>query len=723
MWKYKKMKFYYHQQAFLRLSGRPKIHFLPVKKITAWLSQTVFELTYRTGYVVYKCFCLFRQFFFGHIKKTSKSFRFRLVRFRQTRPAMNLIIFTIVLLLPFGLTETFRLAANAVETKDRALQFTAMGLKKLQQAKNDLNQQDFQSAGNSFLLAERSFKTSKENLSQMGSLLGGLVNFIPIKRQADLLLDTASQAAQVGSEFSFFAEQMDQLQITPAGFVTTGDFGFSELTDRMEASLIKIGRGLELIDTNLTNIDPNVLPAAYRDNFAEKTNDFKELIKNFQNLKNLFEIFRLTFAGQSRILLLLENNNELRPTGGFVGSFASLNIDKGSIKSMKIDSIYALDGQLQENIAPPQPIFNVNSRWYLRDANWFADFPSSAKKLSAFYEKEGGETPDIVIAMTPNLIMDLLRLTGPVEMPKYEVTLDANNFVELTQVVSSDYATMPENKPKQILADLVPVLLDRLAKLTDEQKPELLTALQKNLNEKQILLYSQNPQLQNLYEAFGWSGKVLDTDRDYLSIINANLGGTKSDLAVEQKVKLETEILSNGTIINRLTISRHNRLPEMNQTFNDSFIRVLVPEGSKLLENQGFDYKPLDMERPLDQKTDDEVMAWQKGTVRDVISGTLIGTESKKTFFGNWQKLTGGQTRDIVLVYQLPFKLKDVDRYSLLLQKQAGALNESFTQEVRFEDRKLEWSNFQPQNLTANSYSQTLALNRDQMLGAVFVHR
>lgn len=636
---------------------------------------------------------------------------------------MNLMIFVIVLLLPFGLIEVFRLAADAVETKDRALQFTALGLEKLQQAKNDLNKQDFQSAGNSFLLAERSFKTSKENLSQMGSLLGGLVNLIPIKRQADLLLDTASRAAQVGSEFSFFAEQVNQLQITPAGFVTTGDFKFSELTSRMETSLMKIGRGFELINENLKNIDPNVLPAGYRENFVEKTNSLQELMKNFQNLKNLFKIFRLTFDGQSQILVLLENNNELRPTGGFIGSFASLNIDNGSIKSLKVDSIYALDGQLQENIVPPEPIFNVNNRWYLRDANWFVDFPSSAKKLSTFYEKEGGETPDIVIAITPNLIIDLLRLTGPVEMPKYGVTLNPDNFVELTQVVSSDYATMPENKPKQILADLVPILFDRLAKLSDVQKPEFFAALQKNLNEKHILLYSRNPQLQNLYETFGWSGKVLDTDRDYLAVVNANLGATKSDLAVEQKIKLETEISSDGTIINRLTISRHNSLPELDQTFNNSFIRVLVPEGSKLLENQGFDYRPLGMEKPFNQKTDDEVMAWEKGTVRDVVSGTLIGSESGKTFFGNWQKLTGGQTRNIVLVYQLPFKLKDVDRYSLLLQKQAGALNQSFTQEVRFEDRKLEWSNFQPQNLTANSYSQTLELNRDQMLGVVFVHR
>ena len=723
MLKRKKFKFYYHQQAFLRLSDGPKRKYPSGKKFLSWLGRGLYEVAYWVGYVLYEFSRLIKILSVADWQRTGKSLKQRFRKFSQARPAMNFTVFVIVLLLPLGLIEGFRLAAKAVDTQNKVLQFTAAGLEQFQKAKTDLGEQNFTAAGNSFALAERSFNTGRDELTQMGSMLGGLVNLAPVKHQADLLVQTAQQAASVGSEFSVFAEQMGQLQITPAGFAVTGNAQFPELMDRMEASVAKISRGISLIEGSLQDIDPGSLPAGYRESYVEKAGSFAELAKNFQNLKSLFELFRLTFSGQNRILVVLENNNELRPTGGFVGSFASLNVKDGNISTLKVDSIYALDGQLQDNIAPPQPVLNVNNRWYMRDANWFADFPDSARKLSAFYEKEGGETPDIIIALTPNLIIDLLRLTGPVDMPKYNVTLTPDNFVELTQVVSSEYATMPENKPKQILADLVPILFDRLAKLAPEQKPQFLEALQKNLNEKQILLYSRNEPLQNLYQDFNWSGHILDTDRDYLSVVGANLGATKSDLYVDQSMKLITDIAQDGTITNHLTITRHNKLPLLDQTFNNSFIRVLVPAGSKLLENQGFDYKVLDMQRPLDQKTDDEVMAWEKGAVRDLVSGTTIGTESGKTFFGNWQKLDGGQTRDINLVYQLPFKLKDIDRYSLLLQKQPGAQNQNFTQEVHFDNRRLEWSNFQPQDLTADSYSQTLELNRDQVLGAVFVRR
>ncbi len=719
----KNFKFYYHNSAFLKLSGISKSKARGWKAAWVWLARFLYEVSYWVGYVLYEFSILAREFSKQDWQKTAKSVNSRLKKFALAKPVMNFAVFTVIILLPFGLLEGFRLAARALDAKDQLIRYTAAGLEQFQKAKTELGQQDFKSAGNSFTLAKRSFETGKGELSQVDGMLGGLANLAPMKRQADLLIQTAQQAAQVGTEFSVFADQMSQLEMTPAGFAVSTNAQFGELLDRMEASVASIDRGIAIIAVNLKQIDVQSLPQEYRQQFVEKFQSFSELSGNFQNLKSLFEMFRLTFGGHNRILVLLENNNELRSTGGFIGSFAAIDMKDGNIKSLNVDSVYSLDGQLKENIAPPQPILNVSNKWFLRDANWFADFPLSAQKISAFYEKEGGETPDIIMAMTPNLIADLLALTGPVEMPKYQVTLTSENFVELTQVASSDYATMPENKPKQILADLVPVLFDRLSKLTEEQKTQFLAILQKNLYEKQILLYSRNGQLQNTFKNFGWAGEIKPSDRDYLSVVGSNLEATKSDLYIEQSLKLETAIARDGSITDRLTITRHNKLPALDKTFNNSYIRVLVPEGSKLLENQGFDFKVQDAPRPFGQKTDDDVLAWEKSAVRDVVSGTTIGRESGKTFFGNWQRLEGGETREITLVYQLPYKLKDIDRYSLLLQKQPGALNQPFVHQVRFEDRKMEWSNFQPQDLTANSFSQTLDLNRDQMLGAVFVRR
>ena len=90
--------------------------------------------------------------------------------------------------------------------------------------------------------------------------------------------------------------------------------------------------------------------------------------------------------------MLFENNNELRATGGFIGTYGNLKILNGKIQNIRVSSIYDLDGQLTENIKPPNPLLNVNSKWYMRDSNWFADFPQTAKTVSGFYEKKVGNT-------------------------------------------------------------------------------------------------------------------------------------------------------------------------------------------------------------------------------------------------------------------------------------------------------------------------------------------
>jgi len=100
-----------------------------------------------------------------------------------------------------------------------------------------------------------------------------------------------------------------------------------------------------------------------------------------------------------------------------------LTIDQGAIKSLFVDGIFNVDGQLHEKIIPPRPIQKISTAWSMHDANWFADFPTSAQKIQWFYEKTGGPTTDGIISLTPTLIERLLGLTGPIPMPEHDVLL------------------------------------------------------------------------------------------------------------------------------------------------------------------------------------------------------------------------------------------------------------------------------------------------------------
>jgi hypothetical protein len=106
-----------------------------------------------------------------------------------------------------------------------------------------------------------------------------------------------------------------------------------------------------------------------------------------------------------------------------------------------------------------------------------------------------------------------------------------------------------------------------------------------------------------------------------------------------------------------------------------------------------------------------------------VVSGTYIGQESGKTFFGNWLNVDGGQTRTVKLVYQLPFKLNDIDKYSLLLQKQIGSTNSSFSWAFNFAGRQIAWKNFDTQSLNTDNLNTDIILDKDYFFGMVLQKR
>ena len=86
--------------------------------------------------------------------------------------------------------------------------------------------------------------------------------------------------------------------------------------------------------------------------------------------------------------------------------------------------VYDLQGNLEVLLSSPEPLHILNANWQMQDANWFFDFPTSAKKLMWFYEKSGGPTVDGVIAINSNILPKLLAITGPIELSEFNLTIN-----------------------------------------------------------------------------------------------------------------------------------------------------------------------------------------------------------------------------------------------------------------------------------------------------------
>ncbi|HYV33868.1 MAG TPA: DUF4012 domain-containing protein, partial [Candidatus Limnocylindria bacterium] len=363
------------------------------------------------------------------VLKTGKLWPKRLKLIFEPQYRKALIIFLIIAGLAWASLGSMNLIAKGLEIKNKIMRVAFLGNSYLSQAKDALSNQDFTQAQNRFALAFQTFDRGQGQIQESGQLLNQLLSLVPQKRDADKLLQAASLVAQSGQSSIELQQSISLLKLSPTGINSTGG-NTKDVLDTLQTNLDATLRKLSQANDLVNQVDINNLPAQNRQNFLDLKTKLYAANLALNNFNQVFSLGKNLLVGSKNVLILMENNNELRASGGFIGTFGNLKLQDGHLSKINVSSVYDLDGQLKDIIRPPEPILNVNARWFLRDANWFSDFPSSAKKVSNFYEMEGGETPDLIIAITPNIIIDWLKITGPITLPKYGVTLTAENFVE-----------------------------------------------------------------------------------------------------------------------------------------------------------------------------------------------------------------------------------------------------------------------------------------------------
>lgn len=394
------------------------------------------------------------------------------------------------------------------------------------------------------------------------------------------------------------------------------------------------------------------------------------------------------------LLVLLENPSEIRPTGGFIGSFADVIIKSGSIVGVNVHDINDADQELDLKVIPPEPIQTIATRWRAADANWFFDFPTSAKKVKYFIESsnlyQGKVVFDGVIAVSHNAINDLLSLTGPIEISDEKIVINKDNFLTEIQKQVQESRRNKESYPKRILQKITPVLFERLANLSEENRKNFTSLALSWIEKKDVRIVLEDDELENFMDAHNLSGRVYSIPQgfygDYLAVSNANLGGSKTDLFIDQKITLESQINEDGTVSDRLKIERKHggnksKLSWYNAV-NQNYMRVYVPEGSRLDNHSGSTSKTV--KPKVDYKSSGYVMDGDvskiESTKRDLLNypNVKIFNEGEKDVFGFWSKIDPGKTGSIVLdyVHRLPNSPASGQKYTFVFDKQPGVNGE-----------------------------------------------
>jgi len=629
--------------------------------------------------------------------------------------------------LPFQTSATYRLIADRVDT---ARNESFAGIAQLNSAKTYLTATAFSDAQEAFDSAQTSFSNVEKTLGTFGSFVATTASLVNSEaKTATTLLEAAQAIADTGSKMArVFAGFSDRRSL-------------EEQFALMSSILSETVPQMTSVATSLSALNAEDIPVAQRAQFAQMQKMLPPFIETLQSTQDMLPVlgYMLGTSVDRRYLVVFQNDAELRPTGGFIGSFAVVDIGNGEVK--KIDApgggSYDLQGSLMQELSSPQPLHLINAKWEFQDANWSPDFPSSARKLLWFHEKSGGPTSEGVIAINVSVLESLLRLTGPIAMEEYGITLDAGNVRhELQMQVEHKYDRI-ENQPKKIIADLAPLVLSRVLEVVKERPLDVVSTFSDSLTKKEMQVYLRDEDMQKRVTDFGWAGEMRATDGDYFALVHTNIAGQKTDQVISNAIEHDVTILPNGTgtVTVRLARTHHGvKGDAFTGVRNVDYMRVYAPFGSTLIEASGFTPPSptlFDISSPT-AMPDVDVAAAERGLRTDEASGTTTSVELGKTVFGNWIMTDPGQQSIVTLTYQLPASVLsaleenpsllttiaggDASRYvtySLLTQPQSGTThNTTFTHRVSLpRNSVVEWE--------SGSDATHRALEQDTFFGVI----
>lgn len=426
------------------------------------------------------------------------------------------------------------------------------------------------------------YKESLQGQSAFSVASNSMVIYQPVSSLFSVPYMKYTHMLTVGSEISVAVTH-----ITHAGLL----FQSSVKSDTHSGDKAAFISGINEAGESLLILQKLLAQADLPKSVKEKLLPYRSTIGYLTSLREVLPDV-LGFNGEKTYLVLLQNNTELRPGGGFIGSYALVKIDRGELMDLKIYDVYDADGQLQGHIDPPFFLsrYMGASHWYLRDSNASVLFPENGEQALFFLNKEMGITADGVIGVNVQVIKDMMGKIGDVHIPEFKQVVTAQNVIELTQDHAEKNFFPGSTQKKDFLNAFEKALF---AKIESNKKILLpLTALLgSEVQEKAIQTYFPQSNIQEVFVSAGSSGGVPMVNKsnteldDVFGINEANIGQNKVNQYLERRVDHQIKLSEKGDVAESVTVTYVNTSTKTSPYGGDytSYLRFILPVDASIV--------------------------------------------------------------------------------------------------------------------------------------------
>lgn len=397
----------------------------------------------------------------------------------------------------------------------------------------------------------------------------------------------------------------------------------------------------------------------------------------------------LGLNGPQRYLIMAQNEDELRPTGGFLTGAGVITVENGRILDLALSDANSVDDWANKPYAfPPQPYYDfmLAEMFLFRDANFWPDFPTSARQAMDLYAY-GQDVSGLsgAIALDQEFLRLLVDATGPIEVGDGQA-ISAGNLIRTLQS-----ARDPEEGEaigdwvgdrKAFLSGFAGAILGRMESDFSSVDPvKLARNIRVALDERHLQLYI--PAAEDVLGTAGWNGGLpAAPPGDFWMVVDTNMGFNKVNLYIDRAFDYRVDLTNVEAPSGHLaTTYHHSGLPTGEPCYQGvedefeagadylaladkcywNYVRAYVPTGSTLTESS---------RHVVDASTLFSGQTWDS-------TAQTIEDPSGLTTFANFMLVAQGETAEFDLAYNLPGGVVQSQAdgtmvYELRVNKQAG---------------------------------------------------
>ena len=353
---------------------------------------------------------------------------------------------------------------------------------------------------------------------------------------------------------------------------------------------------ISLAESLISSADTRNYPSSLKNTVKEYKDLVSQISETVKPIEKISEFLPdlLGLNQRRRYIILLQDNGEIRSTGGWLSDYAIIAIENGQIRELFVDDIYNAQAVLKLKgtvYRTPSSMLKALSgaSFSFPLVNWDPNLENVLLSSEQFvYDLGKGNSLDGIITLDTVFIQRLLDKWDGIEVPGETELINSENFYQRVFKEHSN-SLVSDPRPSVFLTDFFNTIITKIFSNKIMDNKDVYEVIKDSIDEKHILFAFKNSSTKSYLNENEWASNL---DQKFASApidIDWNWGGNKANLYIKKNHTLNIQIKDEKTIdyTYQITVENNSTKQEFPQGEYKNYIRIYLPYNAEVTALRG----------------------------------------------------------------------------------------------------------------------------------------